>query len=128
MAGKSVNNLSLVTCTMGSAPAVLTVLDPKVLVMGAPAANIMDNDPLANIPTFGMCMSPANPMVAAATAAALGVLTPMPCIPSCTSWMPGEPFVLVRNFPALDENSYCMCGNGGLVSISLSANFLVDVG
>ena len=128
MAGKLVNAGSLLTCTQGAAPSTLTVVVPTTTAQGPPAANIMDFAPMTNIPTFGMCMSPANPMVAAATAAALGVLTPMPCIPSCTSWMPGEPFVLVRNFPALDENSYCMCGNGGLVSISLPSNFLVDVG
>jgi len=128
MAGKSVNNLSLVMCTMGSAPAALTVLDPKVLVSAGPAANIMDNVPLANIPTFGMCMSPANPVVAAATAAALGVLTPMPCIPVTMPWTPGVPTVLLRNFPALDENACCMCSWGGQVSVSFSASFSVDVG
>ena len=39
-----------------------------------PAANIMDHVPMVNIMPFGMCITPSNPAVAAATAAALGVL------------------------------------------------------
>ena len=97
------------------------------MTMGPPAANIMDFAPMTNIPTFGMCMSPANPMVAAATAAALGVLTPMPCIPVTTPWTPGAPMVLVRNFPALDAASKCMCGYGGQISIT-TTQVKADVG
>jgi hypothetical protein len=59
----------------------------KVLCEGPPAANIMDHVPMLNILPFGVCSSPANPTVVAATAAALGVLTPMPCIPA--PWAPG---------------------------------------
>ncbi len=73
--------------------AALTVLNVlpqnRTLTSGMPVANIMDHIPLLNIPTFGLCQSPANPVVAAATAAALGVLTPMPCIPATASpWIP----------------------------------------
>jgi hypothetical protein len=82
---------------------------------------------MTNIPTSGMCMSPANPTVAAATAAALGVLTPMPCIPSTTPWTPGVPTVLVRNSPALDAASKCMCAYGGQISIT-TTDVLVDAG
>ena len=73
-----------------------------------------------------MCMSPANPMVAAATAAALGVLTPMPCIPVTTPWTPGSLLVLVRNFPALDAASKCMCAYGGQIS-PVTTDVIVDV-
>ena len=80
-------------CSFGAAPVPLAVLpQSKVMAGGPPAANIMDMKPMANIPPFGMCSCPANPTVAAATAAALGVLTPMPCVPvPAGPWAPGSP-------------------------------------
>jgi hypothetical protein len=84
------------------------------------AANILDHIPIVNIPPFGMCQSPANPMVAAATAAALGVLTPMPCIPATTTpWAPGAPTVLVTGAPALNDSSKLMCMWAGVISINM---------
>jgi len=127
MAGKWVNAGSSLTCTMGDAPAALTVVVPTITVQGSPAANVMDCAPIINIPTFGTCKSPFNPMVAAATAAALGVLTPMPCIPFTMPWIPGAMRVLVRNFPALDNASKCMCGYGGQIS-AVTTDVMVDVG
>jgi hypothetical protein len=85
---------------------------------GPPAANIMDHVSMVNIMPFGVCSSPANPTVAAATAAALGVLTPMPCIPMTVSpWVAGAPTVILGNMPSLDNVSKCMCNWGGVVSI-----------
>ena len=69
-------------CTFGAAPSVLSVLPTnRTMVGGPPGANIMDYIPMVNIMPFGVCTSLANPTVAAATSAAMGVLTPMPCIP-----------------------------------------------
>ena len=127
MAGKLVNMGSLLKCSMGIAPSSLIVTAPTVMALSPPAANIMDCVPMSNILTFGMCQSPANPMVIAATAAALGVLTPMPCIPVTTPWMPGSPTVLVRNFPALDASSKCMCAYAGEITIT-TTDVIVDVG
>ena len=127
MAGKLVNMGSLLKCSMGIAPSSLVVTAPTVMAQSPPAANIMDCVPMSNILTFGMCQSPANPMVIAATAAALGVLTPMPCIPVTTPWMPGSPTVLVRNFPALDASSKCMCAYAGEITIT-TTDVIVDVG
>jgi hypothetical protein len=108
-------------CSFGAAPAVLNVLPVnRMLTAGMPAANIMDHIPLVNVMPFGMCMSMANPMVAAATAAALGVLTPMPCIPATASpWLPGAPTVLLGNMPALDANSILMCNWAGVIKIAM---------
>lgn len=106
-------------CTFGAAPSNLIVLPPdRVFAEGPLAATIMDHKPLVNILPFGVCSSPANPTVAAATAAALGVLTPMPCIPATMSpWIVGAPTVLIGNKPALDNISKCMCNWGGVISI-----------
>lgn len=106
-------------CTFGLAPSTLMVIRPTVLVEGRPAATIMDMAPMSNILPFGMCNSLANPTVAAATAAALGTLTPMPCIPVIVApWTPMAPKTLVGNMPALTAGSTCNCAYGGVVSIT----------
>lgn len=110
---------AMMQCTFGAAPSTLVVLPVnKVMAEGPPAANIMDHKPMVNIMPFGMCSSPANPMVAAATAAALGVLVPMPCIPATAApWAPGAATVMIANMPALDNVSTCICNWGGVISI-----------
>ncbi|MEO0948583.1 MAG: DUF4280 domain-containing protein, partial [Cyanobacteria bacterium J06641_5] len=74
---------AMLQCSFGAAPSSLIVVPkgPPVMAGGPLAATIMDYAPLVNILPFGMCSSLANPSVASATAAALGVLTPMPCVP-----------------------------------------------
>src|SRR6202043_2073411 len=110
---------AMMQCSFGVAPSSLVVLPTnRVMTNMVPDANIMDHIPMANIMPFGMCTSPANPTVAAATAAALGVLTPMPCIPATAApWVPGAPTVLIDNAPALDNPSMCMCNWAGVITI-----------
>src|SRR5262250_2411304 len=104
-------------CTMGMAPSSLVVLPVnRVLTDEVPDANIMDHVPMVNIMPFGMCMSLANPVVASATAAAMGVLTPMPCIPNTPApWVTGAPTVVLGNAPTLDNVSKLMCVWGGMI-------------
>ncbi len=106
-------------CSFGAAPSALVVTPEKgVLAENRPMATIMDNVPMKNILPFGMCMSLANPTVAAATSAALGVLTPMPCIPmTAAPWAPPSATVLVGNMPALNNTAKCMCNWGGVIQI-----------
>jgi len=111
---------AMLQCSFGVAPSALVVILPMNRVVAtAPAANIMDFIPMTNIMPFGMCCCPANPAVAAATTAALGVLTPMPCIPVTTApWVTGAPTVLIGNQPALDNTSTLMCMWGGVIAVS----------
>lgn len=109
------------TCSFGVAPSTLVVIPAgmPVMINNMPAATIMDHKPIANIPPFGMCTTPSNPTVAAATSAALGVLTPMPCIPVTTApWTPGASTTTIGNFPALHSACQCMCQWGGVITIS----------
>lgn len=112
---------ALMTCPFGVAPSTLNVLPKnKMMTSNMAAANIMDNIPMVNIPPFGMCSSPANPTVAAATAAALGVLTPMPCVPVFPApWAPGAPTVMLGNLPVLNNTSTLNCAYGGVITISM---------
>ncbi len=108
-------------CTFGAAPSTLIVLPlNRVMTSSQPAATIQDHIPMANITPFGMCMSPSNPTVASATAAALGVLTPMPCIPVTPSpWVPGSPTVIEGGQPVLNNDCKLTCTWGGVISITM---------
>lgn len=117
MSGPAVVMGALCQCSFGMAPASLLVPPSNnVLITGAPAADVTCSSP-ANLPTFGMCQSLANPEVASATAAALGVLTPMPCVPVLMPWIPMSPMTLIGDKPALVAGSTCMCAYGGVVQI-----------
>jgi hypothetical protein len=120
---------AMLKCSMGMAPGTLSVL-PVSKTQGEEqnAATIQDYKPMVNIGAFGMCQSPANPQVAAATAAASGVLTPQPCIPATTSpWTPGSTTVSIDNFPALTDSCQCLCNWTGQITVTMPGENTVDV-
>jgi len=127
--GQQVNGAAMTKCSFGVAPGTLMVIPiNRVMAGGPPAANIMDSKPMANVMPFVMCQSMANPIVAAATAAALGVLVPMPCVPiTVAPWVTGAPTVLLGNMPTLNNSSKLMCVWGGVISIILPGQFTVMV-
>ncbi|MEZ4643476.1 MAG: DUF4280 domain-containing protein [Chloroflexota bacterium] len=116
-------------CSFGLAPAMLTVLPTnKVLTGNQPAATIMDNKPMVNIKPFGMCQSLANPQVAAATAAAMGVLTPQPCIPNVVApWVPGSATVMIGSMPALNSTCTANCLWAGVITITNAGQQTVQI-
>jgi hypothetical protein len=108
------------TCTFGVAPSTLTVVPsgPILQAGGQLLARIVDMVPMTNVAPFGMCTTPSNPQVAAATSAAAGVLTPQPCIPVITApWTPGSTKVSAGGVPALTSTSTCICAWGGSIAI-----------
>ena len=116
-------------CSENTSPGTLSVLPVNMASGdGAEAATVNDCVPLVNIPAFGMCKTQANPQVAAATAAANGVLTPMPCIPVITGpWSPGADGATFAAQKALTKDSTCSCAWTGTIEITDPAS-TVDVG
>jgi hypothetical protein len=93
------------------------------------AATVQDFAPMVNIPSLGMCKTQSNPTVAAATAAAMGVLTPQPCVPVTTGpWSPGSSTLTIKDFAALTDDSTCTCAWGGKISVQDAASSKEEVG
>lgn len=110
---------ALVKCPFGSAPSVLKVTSQNaVLAGGRPVATIQDTAPIINISGCGMCSSMNNPQVSAATAAALGVLTPQPCVSAVTgTWIAAQKNCIANGKPCLTEEATAACSYGGTLSI-----------
>lgn len=108
-----------VLCPFGTTPATLNVTSQSiVLAEGKPVATIQDTAPIVNITSCGMCSSLANPQVAAATAAALGVLTPQPCVPAVAgTWIPTQMKCIADGKPCLTNDANAICSYGGSLTI-----------
>ena len=124
-----VGGTSLIQCSFGLVPTPLVVLpDRTVLAEGMLMGNISDIVPFANIEPFGECISLANPEVLAATIAAAGILTPMPCIPITPDpWLSESLNVLVGGLPALDQTAIVMCIWAGVIHVVEPGNFTIMV-
>ncbi len=99
------------------------VLDPlrKLKADGKSVAISTDNS-IANISTFGMCNNINNPAVAAATAAAQGVLTPAPCMPvTIDTWNNTVKKISINGVAVVGENSKLHCTYGGCIKINNAA-------
>lgn len=114
----SVVQSAMCQCSMGAAPTPLNILPINMVFATTPLASISDCVPFLNIMPFGVCTSMANPSTAALTAAAFGVLTPGPCIPTpAGTWIPGCPNVLLKSGPSVTNNCKLICAFGGVIQI-----------
>lgn len=115
---KYVSTGATLKCSMGTSEAFFQATPKMVSVSGKEQGNILDFVPLTNIPPFGRCRSLAYPPTASATAANLGKLTPMPCVPgTCTAWSAVDPQCTLCGSPALREEAKLTCMYGGSISI-----------
>ena len=109
-----------IMCTMGMAPGTLTATSQTTVTQGGrPLATITGVAPNTNVGPCGMCTPLGNPTVASATAAALGVLTPMPCVPSPVGTWICPPGPRVGGSPVLNNDGTLMCAYGGTISIRM---------
>ena len=117
-------------CPFGVAPTPLVFL-PTSMLFGAsgPLGSVIDFVPFLNVIPFGVCSSLANPVTAALTTAALGVLTPGPCIPVPTGpWLPAKPTVLSSIAgPLTNDSAKLICAYGGVIQVNMPAQFTVMV-
>lgn len=102
-------------CSMGTSPATFAASGQSV--SGPTAAGVVSDVGAESIPPFGLCTSPANPQVAAASSA--GPLVPQPCMPVIAGeWTPGSAKVTIGEVAALDDASQCMCSWTGSISVT----------
>lgn len=127
MAFNVVGLTSLLSCSFGTVPDTLIVLpDGNVVIEAMLAGNMFDMIPFANIPGFILCISLVNPEVATATAAAFGVLTPMPCTPmTFEPWITEDFTVLFTDQPAIDQTSILICDYAAIIIVDEPGNFSV---
>jgi hypothetical protein len=129
---KLVVNGATLVCSMGTSPSTLSVLGTNATYGGTnPAATVQDMKPQVNLAPFGMCQSPLNPQVAAATAAAAGALTPQPCLPAASGpWAPGSKSVAIVG-PAgpalLSATCQCVCQWGGTIQVQEAGQNEIEV-
>jgi hypothetical protein len=118
-----VTGTALVQCSFGAAPMPLTVLPQgQALALALPIAVTTDSSPILNVPPLGMCACPGNPMVAAAMG------SPMPCVPSTLTWLPGQPNVLVRGLPVVTSDCKLLCTYGGIIQVAMPGQTVVQTG
>ena len=116
--GSQVVTGATLQCSMGTTPSTFAASGNAVSATAA-AGVITDIGP-GSVPPFGLCQSPANPEVAAASA-------PQPCLPVLTPWAPGAAQVSVGGVPALDDASQCSCAWSGVITVTDAGQTLATV-
>lgn len=114
---------SEIKCSFGTLPTPLIVTPERKVIAGVMLmGNITDMVPLKNIEPFGLCFSPLNPEVEAASGA------PMPCVPvPVAPWVSAAVNVLVKGAPAIDQTAFLMCTWAGIINIVEPGNTVVMV-
>lgn len=106
-------------CSFGAGPKDMVVL-PIARTMNATSKAIaaqMDFIPMLNVPAFGQCKSPANPMNWK-MAGPVPVFVPSSCIPiPVAPWAPTAKKLKVGGMPAMLQSSKITCVWAGSISV-----------
>ncbi len=109
---KAVTGKAVTHCIFGSRPSILIVPEGhNIKLNGENRANVADRIPIVNIVPFGLCASPFNPGVLAAS-------VPVPCIPLTPAhWYEGDKTVILEGDRSLDSTSLNLCIWRGVIAI-----------
>lgn len=119
---------AVLVCSAGLSPSTLLLPGQRPLA-GAPAATVADHVPRLHVQPFGLCTSVQNPAVIAATAAAEGRRTPVPCVPATPApWLPGSARVSMGGPPALTACCTLRCAWAGVIRVVLPGQWTTEVG
>lgn len=126
---KCVCNGAKLKCSFGSGPKSMMVLplNRTTTQMAKPLANKLDMIPFLNIPAFGQCKSPANPMNWK-MAGPVPVFVPSSCIPiPVMPWNPVATKTKIGSNPALIETSKTMCVWAGSIEVDDPGSEKIDI-
>lgn len=105
-------------CTMGLGSGTLNATSQVTIRFNGATVATKNDVGAQNVGSCGMCTSMGNPTVASATVAALGVLTPQPCIPVAGgTWQASGTTKVGGAFPITNESTLT-CSYGGSIFIT----------
>jgi len=106
------------SCSEGTGSCSLVVTSNVNTASSNSIATVNDFAPIVNLESFVMCSAKVNPLVIAATAAALGTPTPAPCTPMTASpWEGASELVTSGGNAVLLPSSTLSCSYGGDITI-----------
>lgn len=117
-ATRAVTEGATLRCSLGASPSSLAVPPDRTLRLDGKRLALVTDHGAQSVLPFGMCRAPTNPQVAAATAAASGVLTPQPCVPAVDApWTPGAVSARGGSGAVLHEGCSAMCRWAGVITV-----------
>ncbi len=106
---------AILTCTSGSAPAVLVATMARsfpLQIQGKMVATLFDHLPLANVTPFGVC-----------------AITSLPCVPVTLSpWQPNLDDVNLLEMVVLGDGACLTCALGGKITVASAGQTKVELG
>lgn len=112
-------------CIFGLVPTPFLPIPSNVFTV-EPVGSMLDIIPFLNVMTFGICITPTNPMVDAIMIASLGTVDFAPCIPiPIIPKTPAAYNVLRDGIPMAQIESFDLCLWGGLIMTIAPSQFEV---